>query len=182
MTRLPSSLSSLDRHSVIMTTNSSLLAQHYRLTTLFLSRLEALSPTLPRLQALRSHPSVTTLLKRFQLAVYFQLRLKEAVTLIERAFEMGSASGGGAKDATSSASSVGEDVEEGFVMSESEAVWKALERCWDDDVWLVELAGRFWKLTLQVSLFAWLLSLWLSLRRRNVSIPMSFKLLVLRRT
>ncbi|GAA5967676.1 hypothetical protein JCM8115_006895 [Rhodotorula mucilaginosa] len=127
--------------------------QHYRLATLFLSRLEALSPTLPRLQALRSHPSVTTLLKRFQLPVYFQLRLKEAVVLIERAFEMGSASGGGAKDATfasSSSAAAGEDVEEGFVMSESEAVWKALERCWDDDVWLVELAGRFWKLTLQI--------------------------------
>jgi hypothetical protein len=108
---------------------------------------------------------VTTLLKRFQLPVYFQLRLKEAVVLIERAFEMGSASGGGAKDATfasSSSAAAGEDVEEGFVMSESEAVWKALERCWDDDVWLVELAGRFWKLALQVSLFAWLPRLWLS--------------------
>ncbi|KWU42557.1 COG complex component [Rhodotorula sp. JG-1b] len=127
--------------------------QHYRLTTLFLSRLEALSPTLPRLQALRSHSSVTALLKRFQLPVYFQLRLKEAVVLIERAFEMGSASGGGAKDATfasSSSAAAGEDAEEGFVMSESEAVWKALERCWDDDVWLVELGGRFWKLTLQI--------------------------------
>ncbi|TKA51088.1 hypothetical protein B0A53_05874 [Rhodotorula sp. CCFEE 5036] len=146
--------------------------QHYRLTTLFLSRLEALSPTLPRLQALRSHPSVTTLLKRFQLPVYFQLRLKEAVVLIERAFEMGSASGGGAKDATfasSSSAAAGEDVEEGFVMSESEAVWKALERCWDDDVWLVELAGRFWKLALQVSLFAWLPRLWLS--RDNALAP-----------
>lgn len=145
------------------------LSQHYRLTTLFLSRLEALSPTLPRLQALRSHPSMTTLLKRFQLPVYFQLRLKEAVMLIERAFEMGSASGGGAKDATfsSSTSSAGDDGVEGFVMSESEAVWKALERCWDDDVWLVELAGRFWKLTLQVSLFAWWHFLWLAGRRRS---------------
>ncbi|KAG0653924.1 hypothetical protein C6P46_002065 [Rhodotorula mucilaginosa] len=77
----------------------------------------------------------------------------QAVVLIERAFEMGSASGGGAKDATfasSSSAAAGEDVEEGFVMSESEAVWKALERCWDDDVWLVELAGRFWKLALQI--------------------------------
>ena len=92
--------------------------------------------------------------------------------LIERAFEMGSASGGGAKEATfsssSSSNSAGDDGEEGFVMSESEAVWKALERCWDDDVWLVELAGRFWKLTLQVSLFAWWhFFFWLAGRRRS---------------
>lgn len=122
-----------------------------------------------RLDALRSHPTWTTLLKRFQLAVYFQLRLKEAVLLIERAFEMGSASGGGAKDVATSSSSSGatgagraDGPDEGFVMSESEAVWKAFERCWDDDVWLVELAGRFWKLTLQVcsiSSFAQLVAL-----------------------
>lgn len=36
-------------------------------------------------------------------------------------------------------------------MSESEAVWKALKSCWSDEVYLKELAGRFWRLTLQVS-------------------------------
>lgn len=35
-------------------------------------------------------------------------------------------------------------------MSESEAAFKALRRCWDEDVWLEELVGRFWRLTLQV--------------------------------
>ena len=36
-------------------------------------------------------------------------------------------------------------------MSESEAVWNAIKRNWDDEVWLEEVAGRFWRLTLQVS-------------------------------
>ncbi|BGP06652.1 hypothetical protein JCM10049v2_002476 [Rhodotorula toruloides] len=110
--------------------------QNYLLTTAFVSRIESLSPTLARLTSLRSHSTYTTLLKRFQLPVYFQLRFKDAVTSVERAFEVGQASGGGGA--------------EGFVMSESEAAFKALRRCWDEDVWLEELVGRFWRLTLQI--------------------------------
>ncbi|GAA6002288.1 COG2 family protein [Rhodotorula paludigena] len=110
--------------------------QNYLLTTAFIARLESICPTLARLHSLRAHASYTSLLKRFQLPVYFQLRLKDAVTSIERAFDVGAASGGGGH--------------EGFVMSESEAVFRALRRCWDDDVWLEELAGRFWRLTLQI--------------------------------
>ncbi|GAA5898368.1 hypothetical protein JCM8208_006959 [Rhodotorula glutinis] len=109
--------------------------QNYLLTTALISRLESLSPTLPRLASLRAHPSLVALLKRFQLPVYFQLRLKDAVTHVERAFDVGSASGGGT---------------DGWVMSESEAVCRAVARCWDDEVWLEELAGRFWRLTLQI--------------------------------
>ncbi|GAA5925591.1 hypothetical protein JCM3775_001450 [Rhodotorula graminis] len=109
--------------------------QNYLLTTALISRLESLSPTLPRLASLRAHPSLVALLKRFQLPVYFQLRLKDAVTHVERAFDVGSASGGGA---------------DGWVMSESEAVCRAVARCWDDEVWLEELSGRFWRLTLQI--------------------------------
>lgn len=109
--------------------------QNYLLTTAFISRIESLAPTLAQLESLRCHSSYTTFVKRFQLPVYFQLRFKEIVTGVERAFDLGSASGGG-------------DI---FVMSESEAVWKALKTCWAEEVYLEELAGRFWRLTLQVS-------------------------------
>ncbi|GAA5969864.1 hypothetical protein JCM11641_008068 [Rhodosporidiobolus odoratus] len=109
--------------------------QHYLLTVSFIARLETLCPTLAHLDSLRSHPTYIALFKRFQLPVYFQLRFKEAVGAVERALEVGSASGGG---------------KDGWVMSESEAVYKALRRCWDDDVWLEELAGRFWRLSLQI--------------------------------
>jgi len=53
---------------------------------------------------------------------------------VERAFSAGSASGGG----------------EAFVMSESEAVWRAIQACWSSDVYLKELTARFWRLTLQL--------------------------------
>lgn len=36
-------------------------------------------------------------------------------------------------------------------MSESESVWNAVRRNWEDEVWLEEVAGKFWRLTLQVS-------------------------------
>ncbi|GAA6061648.1 hypothetical protein JCM10212_002525 [Sporobolomyces blumeae] len=113
----------------------SLFHQNYLLTTSFLSRIESLCPTIAQLDSLRSHPPYVALLKRFQLPVYFQLRFKESVSLVERAFEIGQASGGGGQQ---------------FVMSESEAVWNAINRNWQDDVWLEEVAGRFWKLTLQI--------------------------------
>ncbi|GAA5853661.1 hypothetical protein JCM5353_001396 [Sporobolomyces roseus] len=115
----------------------SVFHQNYLLTTAFLSRIESLCPTISHLESLRSHPPYQALLKRFQLPVYFQLRFKESVSLVERAFEIGQASGGGSQ-AT------------GFVMSESEAVWNAIKRNWDDEVWLEEVAGRFWRLTLQI--------------------------------
>ncbi|SCZ93005.1 BZ3501_MvSof-1269-A2-R1_Chr1-1g00545 [Microbotryum saponariae] len=33
---------------------------------------------------------------------------------------------------------------------DSEAIWRALRMCWAEEVWLEELNGRFWKLTLQL--------------------------------
>ena len=101
----------------------------------FISRFEEWCPTVAHLQHLRSHPTYVTFTKRFQLPVYYQLRFKEIATSVERALDVGSASGGG-------------DV---FVMSESDAVWRGISTCWSNDVWLEELAGRFWRLTLQVS-------------------------------
>lgn len=44
-------------------------------------------------------------------------------------------------------------------MSESEAVYRALGRLWEEGVWLEELGGRFWKLTLQVRCFPFLVFL-----------------------
>ncbi|GAA5842321.1 hypothetical protein JCM11251_003984 [Rhodosporidiobolus azoricus] len=118
---------------------------NYLLTSSFISRVESLCPSLAHLHSLRAHPTYVALFKRFQLPVYFQLRFKEAVQTVERAFEVGSASGGGSGSGSGSAAQGG-----GFVMSESEAVYRAVARCWDEEVWLEELGGRFWKLTLQI--------------------------------
>lgn len=137
--------------------------QNYLLTTEFLSRIESLCPTLGRLERLRAHPPYQALLRRFQLPVYFQLRFKESVAAVERAFELGQASGG----ATASS---------GFVMSESESVWNAVERVWADEVWLEELAGKFWRLTLQVRHHSLARSVWfLSNRARGLISKRTFE-------
>lgn len=119
--------------------------QNYTLISSFISKLEALCPTLPHLQYFRSHASFQTFTKRFQLPVYFQLRFKEIATKVERSLDSSTgflASGVGAGSVVGKA---------GFVLSESENVWKAILDCWSPDVFLKELAAKFWRLTLQVS-------------------------------
>lgn len=37
-------------------------------------------------------------------------------------------------------------------MAASEAIYKAILTCWNPDIYLPDLAGRFWRLTLQVNL------------------------------
>jgi hypothetical protein len=39
----------------------------------------------------------------------------------------------------------------GWGMAQSAAAWKAVSTCWAKDVYLPELASRFWRLSLQVS-------------------------------
>ncbi|SGY62387.1 BQ5605_C007g04684 [Microbotryum silenes-dioicae] len=112
----------------------SVFHQNYVLTSTFISRIEGYCSSIPHLSALRTSPTYVDFFRRFQLPVYFQLRFKEIVTSVERALDVGSASGGG----------------DMFVMSESEAVWRALSMCWAEEVWLEELNGKFWKLTLQL--------------------------------
>ncbi|KAM0752493.1 COG complex component [Meredithblackwellia eburnea MCA 4105] len=108
--------------------------QNYTLTSIFISRIESLASSIPHLNTLRSHSSYVNFLKRFQLPVYFQLRFKEIVGAVERTLEGTSSIGGGNV----------------FLLAESDAIWKALQQCWNDDVYLPELAPRFWRLTLQL--------------------------------
>lgn len=100
----------------------------------FISKLESLSPSIPYLESFRSHPTYQTFTKRFQLPVYFQLRFKEIVYSVESTLESGNSANGII-----------------FLLGESEAIWKAIAICWSQDVYLTELAGKFWRLTLQVS-------------------------------
>ncbi len=37
-----------------------------------------------------------------------------------------------------------------FLMSSSAAVWSAMTTCWDRNVYVPQLAHRFWKLMLQI--------------------------------
>ena len=45
-------------------------------------------------------------------------------------------------------------------MSQSTAAWKAFSACWDSEVFIPDLANRFWRLSLQITVrySAWLRS------------------------
>lgn len=81
---------------------------------------------------MRLSPAHDSFERRWQLPVYFQLRWKEIVSTFETAL--------------TAPGSAGE-----FALPQTAATWKALQICWDDEVYIPELANRFWRLTLQVS-------------------------------
>ena len=83
--------------------------------------------------------------RRWQLPVYFQLQWKDIVTKVEDALESRSLS-----TSVSKGNSEGSNEVE-FMMAQSLAVWKAINRCWSAEVFIPDLAHRFWRLTLQVS-------------------------------
>jgi hypothetical protein len=91
-----------------------------------------MAPSIESVQAMRSGPGYTSLERRWQLPVYYQLRWKEIV--------------GGYEAAIASSTTA-----EGWALGQSGATWKALSTCWDRGVFIPELAPRFWRLSLQVS-------------------------------
>jgi hypothetical protein len=92
--------------------------------------LEDLAPSARAVIAMRAHPTYASFERRWQLPVYFQLRWKEIVGAFEE-----SLAGGPTR---------------GYQLGQSAAAVKAVEQCWADDVYLPELAHRFWRLTLQI--------------------------------
>lgn len=117
--------------------------QYYTTSHKFLDLLESIAPSARSVLAMRSSPSYTSFERRWQLPVYFQLRWKEIVSLLEQSLA-------GQPNYTTSSASLGQKGGE-WVLVQSGAVWKALESCWKKDVYIAELAPRFWRLSLQVS-------------------------------
>ncbi|ORX35364.1 oligomeric golgi complex component, COG2-domain-containing protein [Kockovaella imperatae] len=109
------------------------LHQNYTITHDFIAHLESLAPSGDAIISARSSPISETFERRWQLPVYFQLRWKEIVTSLETAL---------AAPSTATAP---------WCLSQSAAAWKAISTCFDDKVFLPELAHRFWRLTLQIS-------------------------------
>jgi hypothetical protein len=95
--------------------------------------LESMAPSYSSINAMRQSTEYMTFERRWQLPVYFQLRWKEIVGTYEAAL-------------TSSAPV------EGWALPQTGAAWTAWSRCWSEKVFIPELAPRFWRLSLQVSL------------------------------
>lgn len=111
------------------------LHQNYLLTQAFLAKIESFSPSLRAVEHMRASEAYASFDRRWQLPVYFQLRWKEIVTALEEALQQPIGNERG---------------REGYVMPQTLAAFQAIRTCWSPGVYLPELAGRFWRLTLQI--------------------------------
>ncbi|WVW86287.1 hypothetical protein I302_108329 [Kwoniella bestiolae CBS 10118] len=111
------------------------LHKHYTTTHKFITLLESFAPSTRNVISMRTSPSYESFERRWQLPVYFQLRWKEIVGTLENSLA-----------SASNDKAVSGDWE----LSASASIWKALETTWSDDVFIEELAPRFWRLSLQI--------------------------------
>ena len=108
-----------------------------------------------------THPTFLAFERRWQLPVYFQLRWKDIVTRLEDSLstsklelESNSKKGllGRVWDTDTILTMMMARIAEisPFAMSSSAAVWTAITTCWDRNIYVPQLAHRFWKLMLQI--------------------------------
>lgn len=107
-----------------------------------------------------THPTFLAFERRWQLPVYFQLRWKDIVMRLEdslstsklepeSSFKKGLL--GRVWDAVTILTMMVRTAEiSPFAMSSSVAVWTAITTCWDRNIYVPQLAHRFWKLMLQI--------------------------------
>ncbi|KAJ3158485.1 Conserved oligomeric Golgi complex subunit 2 [Geranomyces michiganensis] len=112
--------------------------ENFSHTMRFVEDLEKLCRTRRNLEQLRSHPVTVDFMKRWQLSVYFQIRVREIATDLEDALT-----------ATYDLGAIREE-SEGLILPPSGALILCVNLCWDDKVFLRGLSHRFWKLTLQL--------------------------------
>ncbi|CAK9782549.1 unnamed protein product [Cutaneotrichosporon oleaginosum] len=111
------------------------LHKHYTTTHAFLMLLESAAPSVDAVIAMRTSPAYESFERRWQLPVYFQLRWKEIVSALEVALAAPVPANPSTKP---------------WALPQSGAAWDAFRACWAPDIFLPELAHRFWRLALQV--------------------------------
>ncbi|OCH93776.1 COG complex component [Obba rivulosa] len=112
--------------------------KHYETTQAFIRALEFLAPSVHAIEAMRGHLVYIAFERRWQLPVYFQLRWKEIVSPLED------------KLAITRLERSNNKALEPFVTPQAAAIWEAISTCWSAEVYIPELAYRFWRLTLQL--------------------------------
>ncbi|KAG1176648.1 hypothetical protein G6F70_003381 [Rhizopus microsporus] len=109
--------------------------KNYTTTISFISSFEGLCQSRRSMVYLRHHPTYIDFMKKWQLPVYFQLKLREIVVRVEDVLN----------DNTQSMNK-GEDNR----LEGTRVVMSTIQECWSDQVYLYGLSHRFWKLTLQL--------------------------------
>ncbi|KAK9498617.1 hypothetical protein O3M35_003210 [Rhynocoris fuscipes] len=108
--------------------------EKYSETLLFLEDLCKICDSNLLILQLYEHPSFTNFMERWNLPVYFQIRFQEIVRTIEMA------------NVNENYKSDSKD----WKLIASETTWNCLNRCWDQGIYLIPIAHKFWKLSLQI--------------------------------
>ncbi|KAI6645770.1 Conserved oligomeric Golgi complex subunit 2-like [Oopsacas minuta] len=109
---------------------------NYSLTLRFIEQFEILCETKHNVNELHDHESYVEFLEKWDLRVYYQLCFKEIAGLLEQTL-----------DAPFTSPPPEENI---FKLQIFSTLWTCLSNCWADNIFLLPLSHRFWKLTLQL--------------------------------
>lgn len=118
-----------------------LFHRHYTTATAFLARIEQLCADDAHLARFRASPAHGSFERRWNLAIYFQLRFQDLRSEFEEALA--------ASLAAAAAAATGVADEGGAPLRGTTQLCASLQRCWAADVLLRPLVPRFFKLSLQ---------------------------------
>ncbi|KAJ1676705.1 hypothetical protein EV182_007650, partial [Spiromyces aspiralis] len=126
-------------------------------------------------EAFRSEPSFVEFIRKWQLAAYFSIRQRTVVQSVESTLASAAGHGNVAtllpssmpqsegaaavktarRSAGTSAARRPFDVrsaKDGFLTIEATVIYRAMSWCWDDSIFIGQLASRFWRLFVQLAL------------------------------
>ncbi|XP_045170121.2 conserved oligomeric Golgi complex subunit 2-like [Mercenaria mercenaria] len=121
--------------SIFAPGNPNIFHAKYLISMEFLERFEALCGSQASVKRLRDHQSYHTFINKWSLPVYFQIRFQEIAGGFESSlFTAFNKSPAGSE----------------FHLHSTHELWKSLQTCWQDEIYLLPLSHRFWKLNIQI--------------------------------
>lgn len=121
--------------SIFAPGNPDIFHKKYTACLQFLDKFEMQCGSQASVKRLREHPSYQSLLNKWSLPVYFQIRFQDIATRFETALCYGFSNSSGSN---------------GFFLNSTAMMWKCLGECWEQDIFLPALLHRFVKLNIQL--------------------------------
>ncbi|RUS73592.1 hypothetical protein EGW08_018635, partial [Elysia chlorotica] len=133
----PEIVSSLEirTSSIFAPGNPEIFHKKYTACMQFLDSFENQCGSQASVKRLRQHPSYVSLLGKWSLPVYFQIRFQDIATRFETALCYGFSNSSGSN---------------GFHLNSTAMMWTCLEECWKQEIYLPALLHRFVKFNIQL--------------------------------
>ncbi|VVC88375.1 unnamed protein product [Leptidea sinapis] len=120
--------------SIFAPGNPQLFYRRYNESMHFIKQLEQFCESPDEVKLLHKTQEYKSFQKRWNLPVYFQIRFQEIAGAFEQSLK---------NEPTSQSN-------DGFILAETERLWKALHECWSSGIYIKALSHKFWKLSLQL--------------------------------